>query len=261
VAFVVIERFSSHPLLPLRVVTERNRGGSFLTTLLVGLGLFGCFLFLTYYLQGTLHYSALKTGFAYLPFAFGVVAGAAMASQLVLRFRPRTVMALGLVGTILGLLWFSQLGLHSDYWTHLFPAELVMSLGLGLVFVPVNNTALTGVENADAGVASALINSTQQIGGSLGTALLNTVAATVTATYIRTHGSGAHSVAQGTVHGFSVAFLVAAAFLGLALVTVLVLITSSTTPGASTGSMEEVVVTDTADLADGGERSPGLLPA
>ncbi len=241
VAFVVAERFSSHPLLPLRVVTERNRGGSFLTTLLVGLGLFGCFLFLTYYLQGTLHYSALKTGFAYLPFAVGVVGGAALASQLTLRFRPRTVMAAGLVGCILGLLWFSRLGLHSAYWLHLFPAELVMSLGLGLVFVPVNNTALTGVATRDAGVASALINSTQQIGGSLGTALLNTIAATATASYLVSHGSGASAVAAGTLHGFSVAFIVAAAFIGVALVAVLVLITANVTSSPDGGLPGEII--------------------
>ena len=170
---------------------DRNRGGSYLTTLLVGLGMFGMFLFLTYYLQETLHYSALKTGFAYLPFSVGVVAGAAVSSQLILRFRPRLVMSVGLLMAITGMLWFSQIGVHTGYWDHLFPAELVMAFGMGMVFVPVNNTALIGVAPADAGVASALINSTQQVGGSVGTALLNTIATTVTASYLHTHAGGA----------------------------------------------------------------------
>jgi EmrB/QacA subfamily drug resistance transporter len=259
VAFVVTERFSRHPLLPMRVVTERNRGGSYLTTLLIGLGLFGCFLFLTYYLQDTLHYSALKTGFAYLPFSVGVVGGASIASQLMLRYRPRVVMSLGLAGAVLGLLWFSQLGVHSGYWSHLFPAELLMSFGLGLVFVPVSSTALVGVSPSDAGVASALVNSTQQIGGSIGTALLNTIATTVTATYLRTHGvQTATTVAAGTVHGFSVAFIFAAGFLALALIAVLWLVTTNAapgTPGPSPG--EEVVRVE----GSPGEATPGLVSA
>jgi EmrB/QacA subfamily drug resistance transporter len=260
-AFVVIERFSSHPLLPLRVVTNRNRGGSYLTTLLIGTGLFGSFLFLTYYLQGTLHYSALKTGFAYLPFSVGIVVGATLATQLTTRWSPRAVMVLGLAGAVLGVLWFSQIGVHSGYWSHIFPAEAIMSVGMGLVFVPVNNTALIGVGSADAGVASALINSTQQIGGSIGTALLNTIATTVTATYLRTHGSRAvNTVAAGTVHGFSVAFIFSAGFLALALIAVAVLITTK----ATSGEPEEPFGTELALAVEDGTAggiATGLLPA
>jgi predicted MFS family arabinose efflux permease len=277
-AFVVIERFSSHPLLPLRVVTERNRGGSYLTTLLIGLGLFGTFLFLTYYMQQTLHYSALKTGFAYLPFSVGVVTGAAAASQLILRLRPRIVMSVGLLMTVAAMLWFSQIGVHSGYWSRLFPAELVMSFGMGLVFVPVNNTALTGVAPADAGVASALVNSTQQVGGSIGTALLNTIATTVTATYLHTHaiagnaataaggvtaaGATAATVTAGIVHGFAVAFAFAAAFLGLALIVVASFINA---PAGSdgTGQLADELVgpSDDTDDAEGSEAAPAALAA
>jgi EmrB/QacA subfamily drug resistance transporter len=237
-AFVIIERFSSHPLLPLRVVAERNRGGSYLTTLLIGLGLMGTFLFLTYYLQQTLHYSALKTGLAYLPFSAGIILGAGAASRLILWLRPRIVMSVGLLMAVTGVLWFSQIGVHTGYWTHLFPAELVMAFGMGLVFVPVNNTALVGVAPSDAGVASALINSTQQVGGSIGTALLNTIATTVTVGYLHAHGvtsgspASAATVAAGTVHGFSVAFAVAAAILGLALLTVAIFINAPVGSGA-----------------------------
>ena len=248
VAFVVIERFSSHPLLPLRVITERNRGGSYLTTLLLGLGMFGTFLFLTFYLQQTLHYSALKTGFAYLPFSVGVVAGATVSSRLILRLPPRVVMATGLALAVSGMLWFSQIGVHSGYLLHIMPAELVMALGLGMVFVPVSNTALVGVAAADAGVASALINATQQIGGSVGTALLNTVATSVTASYIADHAHAASAIAAGTVHGYSVAFVASAGFLALALVAVAILVTTG-----RTADTEEVGVT--------GESAPVLVPA
>jgi EmrB/QacA subfamily drug resistance transporter len=274
VAFVVIERSSSHPLLPLRVVTERNRGGSFLTTLLIGLGLLGMFLFLTYYMQQTLHYSALRTGFAYLPFSVGVVTGAAASSQLILRWRPRLVMSIGLLMATAGMLWFSQIGVHSGYLTHLFPAELVTAFGMGLVFVPVNNTALVGVSPSDAGVASALINSTQQVGGSIGTALLNTIATSVTATYLHAHGiagsvaaattsaggATAATVTAGTVHGFAVAFAFAAAFVGLALVVVAAFINSPAgAPGSGPGGELDESGAGGSDRA--GEVAPALLPA
>jgi EmrB/QacA subfamily drug resistance transporter len=251
VAFAVIERYSAHPLLPLRVISERNRGGSYLTTLLIGLGMFGAFLFLTFYLQQTLHYSALKTGFAYLPFSVGVVGGATLASKLILRLPPRVVMALGLALTITGFLWFTQIGIHSAYLVHVLPAEVVMSLGMGLVFVPVSNTALIGVKPADAGVASALVNSTQQIGGSIGTALLNTVATTATASYIRVHGHSVTSLATGAVHGYALAFGVGAGFLGLALISVVVLVNA----GRGEGQPDTVV------LSSDDEGEPVLLPA
>jgi EmrB/QacA subfamily drug resistance transporter len=246
VAFVVIERSSSHPLLPLRVVLDRNRGGSYLTTLLVGIGMFGVFLFLTYYLQGTLHYSPLKTGFAYLPFSVGVVAGAGMSSRFILRYPPRVVMGLGLLMAITGMVWFSQIGVHTGYWNHLFPAELVMAFGMGMVFVPVNNTALVGVAPANAGVASALINSTQQVGGSVGTALLNTIATTATASYLAAHGEALRTLSAATVHGFATAFAVAAAVLGLALVVVVTLINA---PAGSGGIPDDSSVQIDGDAA------------
>ena len=152
-------------------------------------------------------------------------------------------MSVGLAGAVLAVLWFSRIGVHSDYWPHIFPAEEIMSLGMGLVFVPVNNTALTGVAPSDAGVASALINTTQQIGGSIGTALLNTIAATATVTYLHARGLAsapaattgpvgsrtAATVTSATVHGYSVAFLFSAGILALALVTVAVLIDAEAT--------------------------------
>jgi MFS family permease len=218
---VAIELRTAHPLLPLRVVLDRNRGGSYLTSLLIGLALFGMFLFLTYYMQGTLHYSALKTGIAFLPFSAGIVVSAAIAAQLLPRVGPRVLMVVGMVMAALGLTILTQIGVHAAYLSHLLPAMIVISLGMGLVFVPLSSTALIGVAEQDAGVASALVNTTQQVGGSLGTALLNTVAATATSNYlISHHGASAASL----VHGYTVAFTVSAVLLGVGAVAALVLV-------------------------------------
>ncbi len=222
VAFVFIENRTAHPLLPTRVFTERNRAGSFLTSLLIGLSLFGMFLFLVYYLQGTQHYSALKSGVAFLPFAGGIVVAAGIASSLLPRVGPRPLMVGGFAAGALAMASFTQLKVNSGYATHLLPGLIVMSVGVGFAFVALNSTALIGVDDRDAGVASALVNTTQQVGGSLGIALLNTIAATATANYITTHGVAAASA--GAVHGYSVAFiwafgaLVAAAALSLVLI-------------------------------------------
>ncbi len=238
-AFVLIERSSKHPLLPLRVVTERNRGGAFLASALVGVALFGTFIFLTYYLQGptTLGYSPLRTGFAFLPFSVGVIVSATVASILLPRIAPRWVMSVGLVMAGAGMLWFTQLAAHSGYWPHVFPAEVVMSLGLGLVFVPVSSTALIGVAGSDSGVASAMINTTQQVGGSIGTALLNTIAVSATASYVVTHGRLAATA--GLVHGYTVAYAVGALFLLIALAVTLTLVNARREDLASTASATE----------------------
>ncbi len=240
-AFVAIERRSAHPLLPLRVLTERNRAGAYLTSALSGAGLFGMFLFLTYYLQGrtTLGFSPLRTGFAFLPFSFGVVASAMIASALLPRIRPRWLMATGLVMAGAGMLYFTQLHAHSSYWPHVFPAEVVMSLGLGLVFVPISSTALFGISGDDSGVASAMINTTQQVGGSIGTALLNTIATSATASYVASHG--ARAVTAGTVHGYAVAYLAGAGFLVAALV-ITVLLVNARREDVNTGDQAALAV-------------------
>jgi EmrB/QacA subfamily drug resistance transporter len=223
VSFVVIERNTSEPLLPPRVFTERNRAGAFLVSLLLGLALFGMFLFLVYYMQGTLHYSAVKSGLAFLPFSVGVVVGAALASNLLPRFGPRPLMVGGTAAAALGMYLFTLITVEGSYVSHVLPAQIVMSVGIGVAFVALSSTALVGVRDHDAGVASALVNTTQQIGGSLGTALLNTIAATATTTYITAHGAA--QTAEGLVHGYTVAFtwglgaLVLASILSLVLVT------------------------------------------
>jgi EmrB/QacA subfamily drug resistance transporter len=221
--FVLVELRSAHPLLPMRVVLDRNRGGSFLASLLTGAALLGSFLFLTYYLQGTLHYSALKTGFAFLPFSAGVIAGATVASQLLPRIGPRAVLTSGLVLATVGTALFLGIGVHTSFWVHVLPAEVVLSFGMGLAFVTASNTALVGVNEADAGVASALVNATQQVGSSLGTALLNTVATAATTTYLVAHHS-LGSLASGQVHGYTTAFRVSLALMALAAISAAVLV-------------------------------------
>ncbi len=222
--FVLVETRTSHPLLPLRVVRDRNRGGAFLASFLTGAGLFAMFVFLSYYLQSVLHYSALKAGLAFLPFAFGIIVAAGGSTGLVPRIGPRLPMTVGLLVAAGGLAWLTQIGVHTNFWTHVAPQEVLMSVGLGVAFPAFSSTALIKVRERDSGVASALVNTTQQIGGSLGTALLNTLAATATANYIIVHGAAASEA--GVVHGFAVAFAVGAGLLALGAIVSAVLISA-----------------------------------
>jgi EmrB/QacA subfamily drug resistance transporter len=223
VVFVVVETRATHPLLPLRVVAERNRGGSFLASFLLGAGLFAMFVFLSYYMQTVLDYSALKAGVAFLPFAVGLILAATASSTVVPRIGPRIPMAGGLLVGAIGLAWLTQIGVDTSFWAYVFGPQILMSVGLGFAFPAISNTALTNVGPADSGVASALVNTTQQIGGSLGTALLNTVAATATAGYITAHG--VRSVSAGLVHGYAIAFAVGAVFLVIAALAAAVFVT------------------------------------
>jgi EmrB/QacA subfamily drug resistance transporter len=214
--FGLIESRSANPLLPLRVLADRNRGGSFLTSLLAGIALFATFLFLTYYFQQTLGYSAIRSGFAFLPFSIGIVLGATSSSRFLPRIGPRPLLAVGLGLAAAGLVVFTQVPPHSAYWVHILPAELLVSVGMGMAFVPMSSTALIGVEPGDAGVASALINTTQQTGGTLGVSLLNTVAASATSSYLTSHGGGAAIKAAAAVHGYTTSFAARAALMGAA---------------------------------------------
>ena len=219
-AFVAIELHATHPLLPMRVILDRNRGGSYLGALLMGVGMFGVFIFLTYYLQQILGYSALKSGFAFLPFTAAVIAGAGISTRLLPRIGPRVLMSTGFAVATVGLVLFTRLGVDTAYVTHVVPAELVMAFGVGLFFVPLSSTALIGVADHDAGVASALVNTTQQIGGALGTALLVTFATSATTGYLASHAASTADArtlaAQAAVHGYTVAFTFSAGILAAA---------------------------------------------
>lgn len=248
VAFFTIEARVKNPLLPLRVIADPTRGGAYLGSLLLIAGMFSSFLLLTYYLQGTLGYSALQTGFAYLPYSVGTFVGASLAGRLIPRFGPRPLIVGGMILGAAGLVLFAQVGVDSDYWSHVVPAEIVTSLGLGIAFVPLTSTALVGVEPADAGVASALVNTTQQIGNSLGTALLNTIAATVTASYLAAHGTSAVDEATGLVHGYTTAFTIGAVFLGAGALVTLVLIGARREDVVADSEMEAEEITDLSEV-------------
>jgi EmrB/QacA subfamily drug resistance transporter len=222
--FVVIELRAAHPLLPMRVVLNRNRGGSFLASLLVGTALFGTFLSLTYYFQGVLHYSALKSGFAFVPFSLGIITGASLTSRFLPRFGPRPIMTLGLLMGATGLAMFSTIDIHSTYVAIVLPAEIIVSVGMGMTFVALSSTALLGVHPEDAGVASALVNATQQTGGSLGAALINTIATSATASYLVSHGHSPAALVAGSIHGYTTAFVFSAVVLGAAAVSTFTLI-------------------------------------
>ncbi len=228
IAFFTIEAKVANPLLPLRVITERNRGGSYLASLIVGTAIFGMFLFLGLYLQVIQGYSPVRAGFAFLPFSLGIILTAGISSQLLPKVGPRPLMTFGLLMGTIGLTLFGRLDPTSSYTTHILPAMIVTSIGMANVFIPISSTALHGVGGHDAGVASAMINTSQQVGGSLGTALLNTVSTSAATGFaalaVNQHRYGQALPAWATVHGFTSAFHVGAVFMLLALVATLVFI-------------------------------------
>ena len=221
VAFVVWEHRGRNPMLPLRVVLDRNRGGSYLTFLLVGAGLFAMFLFLTYYFQVNLHWSPLKAGFAFLPFSGGIILTAGVVAQLLPRVGPKALMVPGLVLAVVGMLMLTRIDAGTAYWSHVLPAEILMSIGLAGVFIPASSTSLIGVGHHDAGVASAVLNTAQQVGGSLGTALLNTLFAGAVTSYlsdnVRSPADAARLTPSAFIHGYHVAFFWGAVLLAGAL--------------------------------------------
>ena len=206
-AFVAIERRVAHPLLPLGVVLDRNRGGAYLAIAIVGIGMYGSFFFLTFYLQQTLGFSPVEAGFAFLPMVAAVMATATTVSSVVLpRTGPRPLVTLGMVFAAGGNLLLTQLSVDSSYAAHVVPGLILTGIGLGLIMAPSFNTGTLGVRPADAGVASAMVNTMQQVGGSLGTALLSTVAAGATTSFLAGQRPSGGLVAQATVHGYTTAY-------------------------------------------------------
>jgi MFS family permease len=171
-------------LLPLAIIKNRNRGGAYLSSFFVGIGLFSMFLFLTYFFQIVQGYTPLQAGMLFLPFSAGIIVSAGIASQLMPRFGPRYVTFAGFALATAGMLLLTRLTPDSTYWPEVLPAMIIISLGMGLIFVPLSATALFGVGDDDTGVASAVLNTAQQIGGSVGIAFLNTIATSATAAYV-----------------------------------------------------------------------------
>ncbi len=227
VAFIVAESLTKEPLLPLRVVLDRNRGGAYLAVGLSVIGMFGLFLFLTYYLQTVKEYSPVESGLAFLPMTAGMITGSTQISaRLMNRVPPRLLMAPGLLVATGGVALLTRLQADSSYVTLVLPAQILLGLGLGSAFMPAMNLATLGVDLRDAGVASAMVNTSQQVGGSIGTALLNTIAAGATTAYLADHAPAPGLAAIGLVHGFTVALWWAVGVLLLAALAVVVLVDS-----------------------------------
>ncbi|MFI6037747.1 MFS transporter [Streptomyces sp. NPDC051315] len=232
--FVWWQKRAPVPLLPLHILRNRNRMGCFLTMALAVVGMFGMFLFMTYYLQVVLGYSPVRTGLAFLPMTASILTGSTQISaRLIHRVPPRLLMAPGMLLAATGMLILTRMTVHSTYATDILPALVLMGLGMGLTFMPVFSTATAGVDPQDAGVTSATVNTSQQVGGSIGTALLNTIATTSGAAYVGAHltdpARRAEVTAAGTVHGYTVAIGWAAAVMLTAALTAALLATAKPT--------------------------------
>jgi EmrB/QacA subfamily drug resistance transporter len=215
-AFAFAESRVSQPLLPLRVILNRARGGSYISVGLAGIAIFGVFLFLTYYLQQVKGYSPVTSGLAFLPMIACILLSSNVSSIVLLqRVGPRALIVTGMLlgGGALG--YLTQLTVTSSYATSVVPALVAMGLGFGMIFAPAINTATGGVARRDSGVASALVNTMQQVGGSIGTAALSTVALTATTSYLVAHHTGQLAPAAAAVHGYTVAFTVSAVLFGV----------------------------------------------
>jgi len=226
-AFVVAERRSSHPLLPLHVILDRTRGGSYVAVGLSGIAIFGIFLFLTYYLQEVKGYSPVTSGLAFLPMIGCILLSSNVSSIVTLpRLGPRVLITTGMLLGTGAMTYLTQLTVTSSYAGGVLPALLVLGLGFGMIFAPAINTATAGVPRQDSGVASALVNTMQQVGGSIGTALLSTIALTATASYLAAHRTGPLAPAIAATHGYTTAFAVSAGIFGLGVILAIVLLPS-----------------------------------
>jgi len=243
--FLAIESRSRHALMPFRILANRTRAVSYVVMLIVGAGMFAMFYFLGLYIQQVLGYSSLRAGFAFLPFSVGIVAAAQIASALVSRVDPRWIAGVGGVAAAGGMLGMAQLEVGSSYLTGLLPWILLLSVGMGLTFVPLTLTAVSGIAREDSGVGSAVLNTMQQVGGSLGLATLSTVAVAAAkdrgaelGAALQAKAAAAGSAAgvtpeqlatlkqqvalQAQTHGYTQAFLVGAVMVLLGAVIVLV---------------------------------------
>jgi EmrB/QacA subfamily drug resistance transporter len=227
IGFVLAEQRVSHPLLPLRVILDRTRGGSYVSVGLAGVAIFGVFLFLVFYLQVVKGNSPFTCGLLFLPFVACILLMSNLSSIVLLpRVGPRVLIATGMVLGAGGLVWLTQLTVASTYAADVLPALLIMGLGFGMIFSPAINTATAGVRREDSGVASALVNTMQQVGGSIGTSALSTVALTATASYLVAHHTSPLAPAIAATRGYTQAFAVAAVLLGLGAIVAVILLPS-----------------------------------
>ncbi|MDN3497261.1 MFS transporter [Planococcus sp. APC 4015] len=214
VAFVFWQRRAGHPLLPLSIVLDRNRGAAYLAVMIAGAGMFGIFLFVTYFLQLTLGYSPIQTGLAFLPMIGMLVLAAQLGTNIfVPRFGPKVLVPIGMTLGVIAMIWLTFLDTSSVYVVNVMPPLMVMGFAMGTIMPASMQTATLGVDREFAGVASATVNTSQQVGGSIGTALLNTLAATATADFLVSNSPVTPDVGvQAALAGYSTAYLWGAAF-------------------------------------------------
>jgi EmrB/QacA subfamily drug resistance transporter len=212
-AFAAWQGRAAHPLLPPRVVLDRNRGGAYASMLIASAGLFGTFLFLTYYLQQTLGYSPLVTGIAFLPISVGLVIASNLSTIVLMpRFGPKPLIAFGMLAAAGGAAWLAQVGPHTAYATGVLGPIILAAVGLGMVIAPAINTGTYGVAPQDAGVASATVTVGQQLGASIGTSLLNTIFAGAVTSYLAANLAAAPIIGRPALtglalaHGYDIAF-------------------------------------------------------
>ncbi|EST35825.1 MFS transporter [Streptomyces roseochromogenus] len=224
-AFAWWQTRAAHPLLPLRILLDRNRAASYLAVLITGAGMFGVFLFLTYYLQLNLGFSPTKTGVAFLPMVGALMVTAQVGTTVLLpRLGPKAVIPLGFAIAGAGMAWLTGIGLGSHYLSAVLPQLIVIGVGLGMVMPPAMQLATGGVAAEDAGVASATVNAMQQVGGSIGTALLNTLAASAATAYLSSRDATSKPVrAQATIESYTTAFWWSAGFFAAGALIALVL--------------------------------------
>ncbi|MCW2958429.1 MAG: transporter [Solirubrobacterales bacterium] len=236
--FVLLQRRVADPLLPLHIVLDRTRGGSYLALALAGAGIFGVFLFLTYYLQQNLGFSPVRTGLAFLPMTAAIMVTATLATtKLVPRVGARPMVIAGMGLGMIGMVVLAQLSVGSAYATGVLPALLTLGPGLGLIFATCINSATQGVAAKDAGVASATVNTMQQVGGSIGTALLSTLAANASSSFLAGKAASPAVLAQASIQSYTTVFWWAAGIFALGMLACGLLLPAAaarqTAPGAA----------------------------
>ncbi|MCM6776351.1 MFS transporter [Nocardia sp. CDC159] len=222
--FAWIETRVAHPLLPLRIVLDRTRGTSYLTVFVMGIGMFAIFLFLTYYMQLTLGYSPIVTGVAFLPMVAGMIVSTTTVPSVVLpRLGLKATVSGGFVVAAIGMALLTRIDLHTGYASHILPSLILLGLGLGSALAPAFQGSTAGVHHEDAGVASAMVNTSQQVGGSIGTALLSTIASSAASNYLSSHQPSPLTMAESAIESYTTSFWWATAIFAVGAVVTAVL--------------------------------------
>jgi len=238
VTFVALESRGRHPLMPLRIFANRNRSGAYGLSLAIGAALSGMLFLLTLFLQNVLGFSPLQAGFAFLPTALGVVVGAGLTSRVIGRVGPRVPMTTGALLAATGMFWLSAVTVHANYFADVLGPLVVLAIGLGMAFVSTSVTAISGVQPNESGLASALLNVGRQLGGSLGIAIMDTIATTVTRNQLATGPFTHAAVNRALTTGFSAAFEIAGLIALAGFVTALVAVRHRQSPAIAGPSVE-----------------------